>query len=120
MNKRLLATVVLVLGLVGLSGCAGFQDRAGITHVAADWNQESGKLESLTWTDGKEKQNVTLGVTFPDGAGVTYSARDVRAFEGQEIRGRVAEAIAGVLGDVGPGVLQSLTSAVLEAIGGSP
>jgi hypothetical protein len=101
-----------------LAGCAGRQDAAGITEVDVGW--QAGQLETLSWTDGKEKQAVSLSVRFPDGAEVNYGAGEVKAFEGQAVRGRVADAITGVLGDVGPDVIDSLTNAVLGAVRGPP
>lgn len=108
------AAIILALTL---SACA--QDRAGLTVADISWcpgPDERQVLCGAKLIDGKERQDVELLVTLPDGGGVDYRARAVLAFEGQQIRAAVHAALIRELGQASPGLVDAIVSAVTGGV----
>lgn len=114
--------VLVAAGLaVLLAGCAG----------AMPWNKQQyagltvAKLEKCSQTscsfvvyDGKESGAIDFKVKFADGTVMNFAADDVKAFEGQAIRGDVEKMVAEQFGDVAPGLVDAIINAVIA--GGVP
>ncbi len=106
-----------------LGGCAGTipgasqQGTAGITDVRLEWCAPTGAdarkyLCGVRWTDGKEKTNVKLSVTFPDGTRLAYSADGVKAFKAHEVRAAVEQAISEDVREVLPNIVDIIVDAL--------
>lgn len=114
MFKTLAALGVAVFVTAACAGGAKHQGRAGITDVKATFYEE-GHLEKITFIDGKEKANVSISVNLTDGT-LTYSASNVLAFEGQQIRGDVEAAIAEQWPELADSASDILTSLITKVI----
>lgn len=100
-----IAAMIGVVALLALGGCADAltptvtpkqddvnyypQSYSGISHGTFNLKEGTG-----TFYDGKERGNVAVAVTSPDGATLTYSASDVAAFNGVALRAEVEKVIS--------------------------
>lgn len=105
----------LFLTSLALVGCAGSlpgkskQGHAGITDWAVEFNDETGKIESVRIIDGKEKADVSFKVDM-EARVAEYEAKDVDAFEGQDKRAQVEKVLAEKYGEAAPGILDAILS----------
>jgi hypothetical protein len=110
---RKLTLIAPLLLALALSACA--QDRAGLTVAEVSWcpgPDGQAIICGAKLTDGKERQDVELSVMLPDGGGVDYKARAVKAFDGQRIRAAVHAALIRELGQATPGLVDAIVAAV--------
>ncbi|HDZ73685.1 MAG TPA: hypothetical protein ENH55_13150 [Aurantimonas coralicida] len=101
-----------------LTGCIGLepwnpQNNAGITNVTIEWCESAKEdtdnyLCKVSWIDGKEKADVSISW----GDNFTYSANDVSAFRGQEIRAAVEEALAEAQVEVTTAIVDRIVGAI--------
>lgn len=105
-----------IASLVFLSACAGEQRAAGITLATVKWCADDKGVTHLCGAeiiDGKERADVVLNVTLPNGASVRYLAKDVRAFKAHEIRAAVETALIETTGEAAPEIVSSIVRGVL-------
>jgi len=104
-----------------LTACAGAvpwnaQNYAGITEWKLKYkknNDGNFQLASVTYVNGKEFGADTIKIALPDGSILNFSAEDVKAFQGQEVRARVEQAVAEQFGEVAPGVVDAILKAII-------
>lgn len=107
-----------------VSACSIFgsnspQEYAGINSIKVEWQQgDDGKWSPtiIELLNGKEQSRVELAFEMPDGTVVNYTAGDVKAFTGQEIRGMVEKAWA----DKIAATLPSMVDAAIVALKKGP
>ena len=99
---------------------------AGITAARILIPRRDGTFIVAEFSDGKEQGQIEVEWTLPDGESVTYRASDVRAFEGQAVRGEVERAIVETTGqtitDLAPevrGIVETAITAACTAAGGT-
>lgn len=110
--KRLFAAVALVAAFF-VTACAGNlpgvsqQGKAGVTDWEVSFNEETGQVEHARIIDGKEKADVAFKVDLKAGT-ATYSAKEVKAFDGQAFRAELEKVLAQEYGGAAPGVIDSI------------
>jgi len=113
--------LISILTVITLSGCAGAlpwnkQNYAGINEVSFSWCKANDGATympcNVKITNGKENGGIKFAFEMPDGTILNFSADDVKAFEGQNIRAKVEKAIAEQLGDVAPEVAEAIIKAI--------
>jgi hypothetical protein len=120
-KKRFLSFAPLAL-LLFVAACGAIpgndQVDAGITKATVEVCQTDGKpyFCGAEIIDGKEKQAVSLAVTQPDGWTVNYSASEVKAFDGQKIRGAVEQAISSDIKEAFPDIVEKITKAIIKTV----
>ena len=108
--KKLIALTFAGLLVVGCAGAVpgNPQGKAGLTDVDVRWNPETGKLDRVLFTDGKEKAAVDMKVDLKAGT-VEYSAGGVLAFEAfrsrADVEAAVSRDLAGIFDEQGLGVI---------------
>ena len=123
MNKLRLIILLFVIGLI--TGCANWtpwyqQNYAGLTHVELTGCNEDQGVEGqmychVTIYDGKEKTNVNVVVSKNPTTGelrAEYSATNVEAFGGQELRAAVDEAAAATIEKMTPSIIDAVKAAI--------
>lgn len=120
--------MVAMLCLTMVSACSllggnGPQEYAGINSIKVEWKQG----DDGTWSptvihliNGKEQGIVELAFEMPDGTVVNYSAGDVKAFTGQEIRAMVEKAWAEQIGAIVPKGIEAAVDALKKGTGVIP
>lgn len=103
-----------------LSACAGAlpgnpQGLAGINKGEFEYDPQTGKVSGEV-IGGKESEAVKLSVKTPDGLEVTYSAKGVKAFDGQAVRAAVERAVSDGAKQAMPGIVDSVVSAVRSVV----
>lgn len=95
-----------------LAGCT--QNKAGIAKADLEWCPTNSGLVlcKVNITDGKERDDVELEFTKKDGTKITYTAKGIRAFEGQALRAAVDKAISADIKAIAPGIVGSVVKAV--------
>jgi hypothetical protein len=111
------------LSLVFLYGCAGAvpwnqQGYAGINMVEAKFQVPEGEAgpTSLRVVGGKEQELIAFKATLPDGTITEYSARGVKAFDGQALRAAVEKAVSEDVKAVAPGIVEKVVGAVSRVV----
>lgn len=119
MKKVLIATAALF----ALTGCAGAvpwnpQGYSGIDEVEITFSVPDSVHgpETLRITGGKEASNIAFSFVLPDGTEMSFSAADVRAFEGQKLRAAVEEAVSDDVKVSSPGIIDSILKAITGAM----
>lgn len=115
--------MVSACGAFGANGIGTPQGYAGINSIKVEWAQGddgswSPKLVHIM--NGKEQSMVDLKFEMPDGTLVNYSAGDVKAFTGQEIRGMVEQVWAEKIGTIMPGMIEAAVEAIKKGPGSIP
>ena len=113
---------LLALTAAPLAGCAGAglfgsnpQGHAGLTDVTIGFS-DAGKIKSVHWIDGKEKQGVRLKADLNTGE-VTYSATKVAAFEGFKDRADVEKYVADQWPKLAPDVRKAAVNIISTLAG---
>lgn len=122
MRNTLLA--ILITAVLALGACAGAlpgnpQGYSGQTYATVEIPCKVGEELRLCKgeiRDGKEKAATTLKVELNEVGSMSYSAKEVRAFDGQAIRGEVEKAVAQHAADVTPGFVEAIVSIVKTAL----
>lgn len=106
-----------------LSACAGAlpwntQSKAGITDAVVTWCESKDATKDkyvcgARLTDGKEKTYIALKIDTPDGSHLKYTARDVKAFQGQQVRAAVEKAVSADVKAAAPGIVDAIVKAIL-------
>ncbi len=116
---RSIKSLLMVLCCALLVACGALpgnpQGYAGINYIKVAWADPGGgdpHPKYVKVVNGKEQSAVDLKFQMPDGTILNYAANDVKAFAGQDIRGRVEQAVAEQLGVVSPGVIDAIMAAV--------
>lgn len=107
---------LILASLLFLSACAGEQKAAGITLATVKWCADDKGVTHLCGAeivDGKERADVVLNVTLPNGASVSYLAKEVRAFKAHEIRAAVETALIEQTGEAAPEIVSSIVRGIL-------
>ncbi len=113
--------LISILTTITLSGCAGAlpwnkQNYAGINEVSFSWCKANDGATympcNVKITNGKENGNIKFAFEMSDGTILNFSAEDVKAFRGQDIRAKVEIAIAEQLGNVAPSVVDAIVKAI--------
>ena len=65
---------------------------------------------------GKEQSSVELSGSLPDGTTFTYSATDVKAFDGVAARAAVERAVAAEVGDAFPRLVDTIMDGLLGVL----
>lgn len=95
-------------------------ENAGLSDWRIDF--EDGKPKSVRIIDGKEKADVTFEVDLNAGK-ASYSASDVRAFDGQKFAADVAKVQANEQGqtirEIAPGAIDGIVDLVRTYLSGS-
>ncbi len=89
---------------------------AGITAARILIPRRNGTFIVAEFSDGKEQGQIEVEWLLPDGERVTYRAADVRAFEGQAVRGEVERAIVETTGQTIQELTPELRSVIETAI----
>lgn len=99
---------------------------AGITAARIIIPRPDGQQIVAEFVDGKENGEIAVVWTLPDGESVSYTASDVRAFEGQALRADVERVIVETTGqtlqELAPevrGLLETAITAACTAAGGA-
>ncbi len=79
-------------------------------------NPEGGDPVVVELVGAKEQGSVALTWDMPDGTKITYSATDVRAFQGQEARNNANAALAAALGELWQNVTPDIKSGAISAL----
>lgn len=115
----LLSVICMVMvsacGALGPNGFGTPQGYAGINSIKVSWAQgDDGRWspETVHIMNGKEQSMVDLKFEMPDGTIVNYKAGDVKAFEGQEIRGMVDKAFSDQMGNIMPDIVDAVITAI--------
>lgn len=98
--------LVVLCAFVALGGCENTRF-AGLTSAEIS-GQLCGQPFAMRVTDGKERSNFKLECKTADGGSATIETTDIRAFEGQQITGRLLDTVVG------------LTSTAVRAAAGLP
>lgn len=115
---KLITTTGMVISLIACAGAVPWnkQNYAGINEVSFSWcKADEGKIYvpcNVKITNGKENGNIKFAFEMSDGTILNFSAEDVKAFGGQNIRANVEKAVAEQLGDVAPGVVDAIITAI--------
>ncbi len=109
-----IALLFLLAGL--LTACAGAipwneQNSSGVDKFSVKYF-ENGNTEEISFTSGKEKASVEIRYETPDGTKASYKATDIKAFDGQLIRGDVEKSVSKGAVDVSPQITKTLTDGV--------
>ena len=107
-----------VLAALLLSGCGSLSSAnqySGINYAKAEFS-ESGRLREIVFAGGKQSGNVKLEVDLGNGAKATFSAEDVKAFDGQAIRAAVEAAQAEAASEVVPQLTDTIIARLLPLL----
>ncbi len=105
---------IAALGLLAvlLTGC-GQQNLAGLTRAEAAFDPATGRPTHVRIDSGKEYDSLTVTLDPVTGA-VTWTAREVRAFEAHRIRAAVQAAAIGIA----PEMVDAITGNILHLLTG--
>lgn len=114
--------VIPALALLSLTACAGSfpapyeadynpQAYAGITHVDAKWKENGEGLERIQVFQGKEGESFDVTADLKNGT-VTWSGKNVKAFDGQALRAAVEQAVSADVKEAFPGIVDAIVKAV--------
>ncbi|WP_120497455.1 hypothetical protein [Kiloniella sp. EL199] len=112
-NIFLILVFMIVLLLSACTGSIPGVSKQGHSGVA-DWNikfDDNGQIESARIIDGKEKANVAFDVDLNTGI-ASYSAKEVKAFEGQKARAILEAEISEDVTDAFPGIINTVIAAL--------
>lgn len=115
MRTAIAIAAALILGACSTYPGQNMQGFAGINH--ADIQLEDGLPVNVRITGGKESQEVSVRFKLPNDLEASYTAKDVRAFDGQAFRAAVDEAQTEAQSSVVKEVLPILSDALLRAFG---
>lgn len=113
---RILACLALLL----LGGCST-QQYAGLTSLEVTMKPKCDGptlaecAATIKYIDGKEKANVSTDVDLTKGR-FTYTASDVKAFDGQALRAAVDKALIETAGQTIPQVADAIVRAVITSM----
>ena len=116
MNKRNIILAIHSIVIIFIAGCT--QDKSGLTGAEVDVglydkNQKTPYVKKVRFTDGKEKDYVSVTVKFKDGKPtITYSANGITAFEGQRIRAEVHKELTKAGQNIAPAILETILKSV--------
>ena len=109
--KQIIAPLA-VTAVFAMSACTTPEsvENAGLTQWEVDFTDD-GKPKRIRITDGKEKSDVTFSADLTTGR-AEYSAKDVKAFDGQAFAAEVAKVQANEQGqtlrEVAPGAIDAI------------
>lgn len=104
-----------VCAAVLLAGCGAIpgnpQGYSGINKLDAQFD-ENGAPKRIVVIGGKEQEEVTFSATLPGGTKAEYTARGVKAFDGQKARADLEAAISEDAKEAMPGIVDSVMSVI--------
>ncbi|WP_343561705.1 hypothetical protein [Kiloniella sp. b19] len=108
------------LSLLAVSACGSLpgvsqQGRAGIADWHVTFNPETGHVEEARIIDGKEKADVAFEVDLRAGT-ARYSARGVKAFDGQKARALLEAEISEDAKEAVPGIVDRVVGTLEKGL----
>ena len=107
----LLFVLAFVVSACGSLPGVSQQGRAGIADWHVTFNPETGNVEEARIIDGKEKSDVAFEVDLKAGT-ASYSAKDVKAFDGQKARAVLEAEISEDVKETVPGIVDKVVGAL--------
>lgn len=114
-------TIIIAAALL-LTACAGAvpgnpQGYAGITKVNVEFEVVDGNpvLSRASWTDGKDKQDISLKVDLSKGV-LTYKAGGVKGVDAIALRAAVEQAVSADAKAAMPGIVDSVVKAAVQVL----
>ena len=114
-------TLFAIVAIFALSACSGSvpwnpQGYAGITHVDAEWKDDSPDLKRVRVWQGKEGESFDITANLKEGT-VTWAGKSVRAFEAFKTRADVEKYGAENASDAVKAVAPDVVNLIAKAVG---